>query len=92
MGHGVLIPTNVKRGYWAHALKIEKQCKDPNKLFCDKTCTHGHALNPAHRGAVVAKKGNPLLYKVHADMLHHDPKEHKASKLQVRVGKSPCWI
>ncbi len=73
-------------------LYVETQCEHSNELLRNEAGAHGHVLNPAHRGTIVTKERDPLLYKADADVLHHDPKNHKASKFQVQVGDSPLWI
>jgi hypothetical protein len=92
IGHGILIPRNVECCDGTDMLYVETQCKYSNELLHNKTGAHDHALNPAHRGTNVAKEHDPLLCEADADVLHHEPKNNKASKFQVQVGDSPLWI
>ncbi len=64
---------------------IEMQRKDLDQLLGNKTGTGCHPLDPAHCGAVVAKKSYPLFGEGTTDMLHHQLKDDQPCEFHVQV-------
>ncbi len=81
IGHGILVACNVERCDWTGFLRIEPQSKDLDKLLSNQAGAGGHALYPAHCGAIVAEESDPLLSEGTTDMLHHEPEDDKTREL-----------
>jgi hypothetical protein len=92
IGHEILISQNVEHCDGTDTLYVETQHEHSNELLCNEAGAHSHVLNSAHRWTFVAKKRDPLLCKADADLLHCEPKNHKAIKFQVQVGDCPLWF